>query len=408
MRARDFLLEYNRAKTIQALGGKLMARYRGDDGHPVAGWEPEDSWEPEDESMVLDYLEQQDPTAKKAFVLDLARWYLDGSMKRLEDAPKAALPLSLYGKFRNRGLPALKSLSFSQLLDLGDELGEMHSRSDAGRAEEQGWFDRESAYLATNNDAYKVIVPFTEEASKFFGRGTRWCTAANENNMFSHYCRDIRAPDQQLWIVIFKGQTGKKWQLHLKTGQFMNARDEELSQEDWFAEEDFVLWFANKVMRAYMPSLWKKLLKYYPDPDSLAPALKDKIMAEAGPYFIQYFAQPTDNMIHEMIECHDERRVRDAIEKVSDDVGGRIQIAGLRSYGLWFCDPRVIKASIFDEYCNMVKERFASATAIKAQAWGYNLPLVTQFALHHNLAGPFAKEAREGVADSGTELVYSI
>jgi hypothetical protein len=33
----------------------------------------------------------------------------------------------------------------------------------------------------------KVYNIFTEEAAKYYGNGTRWCTVADNNNMFSYY-----------------------------------------------------------------------------------------------------------------------------------------------------------------------------------------------------------------------------
>ncbi|NBU99007.1 MAG: hypothetical protein EBS19_12500, partial [Spirochaetia bacterium] len=38
-----------------------------------------------------------------------------------------------------------------------------------------------------NEKHWKVYTPHTEEASKKYGAGTRWCTAAHNNNQFHNY-----------------------------------------------------------------------------------------------------------------------------------------------------------------------------------------------------------------------------
>lgn len=296
MRARDILLEaYDRKKTLYGYADRIKARYEteltndplGPDGyHASIG----------DVSSVLNTLERADPTPKKAFVLDLLRWYLDGSMRFLEDAHKATPALTLYGKFRNRGLPPLKSLSFPQLLDLGDELDATHSKSEAGRAEEQGFYDREEAFLMRDTEHYKVIMPYTEEAAKFFGRGTRWCTASENNNMFARYYQRGR-----LYIVLFKGRP-KKWQLHCEAEQFMDASDEQITTESWFAETDFVGWFVPEIMKAQLPNHGRYLLQYYPNPDSL-PDTEKLHQIGRNPWNFRLFEKPDRAMCIKMVWC---------------------------------------------------------------------------------------------------------
>jgi hypothetical protein len=64
---------------------------------------------------------------------------------------------------------------------------------------------------------YKVK---TKEAAMLLGKGTRWCTAANKNNMFDDY--NSKGP---LFVIIDKGPN-EKYQIHLPTSSCMDAEDE--------------------------------------------------------------------------------------------------------------------------------------------------------------------------------------
>ncbi len=171
--------------------------------------------------QALQAFEDADPTPKKAFVLNLIKWYLDGSMRFVEDASKATEPLILYSRFRLRpDMPKLTELSFGDLLDLGDKLSDTKSKKEENKAEEIAFYKREEAKLWLDNENWKVVIPKTEEAAKYFGKNTRWCTSAENNNMFDRY--EHYGP---LYIILEK-KTNKRWQLHAESGQFMNEKDE--------------------------------------------------------------------------------------------------------------------------------------------------------------------------------------
>ena len=65
-----------------------------------------------------------------------------------------------------------------------------------------------------------VIVPKTEAAAKWFGKGTKWCTAADKDNMFDYYNK------RGLLYIVF--WNGKKYQLHFESMQFMDERDQKI------------------------------------------------------------------------------------------------------------------------------------------------------------------------------------
>jgi hypothetical protein len=98
----------------------------------------------------------------------------------------------------------------------------------------------ESQILIDEPDGFKIVVPLTEFASCWWGRGTRWCTAAEQHNYFAYYYQ--KAP---LYIVIMPN--GEKVQLFAdeNTYQFMDSGDRELStaylEENWKALGPLVL-----------------------------------------------------------------------------------------------------------------------------------------------------------------------
>jgi hypothetical protein len=78
------------------------------------------------------------------------------------------------------------------------------------------------AVIYKDTGAVKIVIPKTEEAAKFYGRGTRWCTAGDNDNRFDYYNK--QGP---LYVIIFRG-SGVKWQFHFESGQFMDEQDDDL------------------------------------------------------------------------------------------------------------------------------------------------------------------------------------
>lgn len=70
-----------------------------------------------------------------------------------------------------------------------------------------------------DND-WLIIVPKTQEAAIYYGKGTKWCTASTHGyNYFEHYNKEGR-----LYININKN-TGDKYQFHFESNSFMDAED---------------------------------------------------------------------------------------------------------------------------------------------------------------------------------------
>lgn len=112
----------------------------------------------------------------------------------------------------------IKQFNDEQALDLSPT-GHALRRADKQKA------IQESLILVNKSDI-TVAVPMTEFSSKWWGRGTRWCTAAEKDNAFVHY--NYSAP---LFVIDLKKDG--KFQLHADYSglQFMNEDDSPVEKD---------------------------------------------------------------------------------------------------------------------------------------------------------------------------------
>ena len=104
--------------------------------------------------------------------------------------------------------------------------------------EEKGASEAELVY---EDEYVRIYHLLTEAAAIYYGRGTRWCTAAKKNNMFDDYNKD-----GPLYVLIPKNpkHDGEKYQLFFdfhheesdcsedSPQQFMDEKDEEVLMDD--------------------------------------------------------------------------------------------------------------------------------------------------------------------------------
>ena len=113
------------------------------------------------------------------------------------------------------------------------------------KREEQERIYRETEFIYTDEETgFQIVSPLTEDSAKWWGKGTRWCTSAEKNNMFKNYAKDaplfiLLMPDKrklQLW------NNGNKI-------QFMDEADNEIKleyiEQHWSVLEPVCLWLNN-------------------------------------------------------------------------------------------------------------------------------------------------------------------
>jgi mono/diheme cytochrome c family protein len=212
MRAHQFLLEYRRDITLTKQGDALVQHARGFDGKELTGEE------------ILEQLEAGDPTKNKMYVLWLIRQYLNKQF-RLEDMTRVRGVLRAYHGVKNR-LPLeqrdIGRMTYYALEDLVDSFTD----ADATPVSSSQYSQIPDLKILYDGPYGFLAIPQTEEASCAVGSGTRWCTAARENNLFHEYNEQ---GDLYVWI-----EKGDKFQFHFEDQQFMDSRDRPISPEKMY------------------------------------------------------------------------------------------------------------------------------------------------------------------------------
>lgn len=146
--------------------------------------------------------------------------YLQGKLK-IEDLYKAKDDLTVFIKYQSKleqkDINKYHSLQdlYSAIKPFVDNPQQAATKSEEIRQLKQG---AEKVY---EDNKWIVIVPHTQDAACYYGKGTRWCTAATGSyNYFDDYNKE-----GLLYINIVKG-TDIKFQFHFETSSYMYASDE--------------------------------------------------------------------------------------------------------------------------------------------------------------------------------------
>jgi hypothetical protein len=263
MRAHEILAEYDLNRTAQNYGAKLIAAFHRNEGtlNLPAGLDgawtivdmaanperyhdntirfdvlgsftsvnkttaPEilEKIKPELVIAIIRTLENADPTPHKEYVQWIVKTYSNGRVK-IEDV-LSTVKENLYKlsvlKRRRLIKPPLNDInrypSFKEFMGTMDQF----------EIPQEDVQDRGTAQVVLDTDQVRIIMPEDQAAACYYGRGTRWCTAATRGqNYFNHYSHD-----GPLFIMLPKKpqHPGEKYQVHLQSEQFMDAQDEPVS-----------------------------------------------------------------------------------------------------------------------------------------------------------------------------------
>jgi len=186
-------------------------------------------------------LEKADPTKNKGMTAWLVGQYAQGKV-RLEDLGTANETLTMFRRYAPRLEIGQRDLGKYQSLAAVWEavIGFANAEEQQISGKAQKALDRDKAYaesriLRQDPDGFTIAVPLTEFAAKWWGRGTRWCTSADQKNYFWDYQK--YAP--LIVIVIPELGAQGKFQLWIIEDeiQFMDASDtmvtQELIEQNW-------------------------------------------------------------------------------------------------------------------------------------------------------------------------------
>ena len=184
--------------------------------------------------LVSLILEKADPTQNKGMTAWLVGQYAQGKL-RLEDLGTANETLTMFRRYAQRLEMSQRDLGQYQSLAAAWEAvitfanaEEQHISGKAQKALDRDKAYAESRILRQDLDGFTVAVPLTEFAAKWWGRGTRWCTASERGNVFREYHQE--AP---LIVVVIPGLKEKgKFQIWVAENEFhfMNAADNPVSE----------------------------------------------------------------------------------------------------------------------------------------------------------------------------------
>ena len=179
-------------------------------------------------SAILSEIEAKDPTPNKEYTQWLARMYAKGGIK-LEDLNRGAL-IALYnlGKKRRMIKPEHADINrFKTYKEFEDTMLQQYELDDIENVGDKKAEDKGEAKTVFDNDQVRIVVPENAAAACYYGRGTRWCTAATRGvNYFDSYNHQGK-----LYILIPKKPThpGEKYQLHFQSGSCMDENDESVN-----------------------------------------------------------------------------------------------------------------------------------------------------------------------------------
>jgi hypothetical protein len=163
-------------------------------------------------------LESMDPTNGKMLQW-LVNQYAAGIFK-LEDAPRVSTALTDFNA-KKRSLEKKDINQYKQLSDLEDAVED--TKEVSSKKQQKQEIKTQGADTVFDSDAYSIVKLKTEEAACYYGKGTKWCTAADQRNMFDNYNQEGPL------FVILDHANNRKFQLQLETAQFMDEKDNEVN-----------------------------------------------------------------------------------------------------------------------------------------------------------------------------------
>jgi len=165
-----------------------------------------------------------------------------------------------------------------------------------------------------------VLIPLDEKASCYYGKGTRWCTAASNANRFKYYSKD-----GPLYIIIPRQPLDQndRYQFHFESRQYMDARDQGIG----------------------MPGI-EKLVQRFPILTKILqqPAEKFKIPPLIGPEYRKIIADFTPTAkaeITQLIQKYESRILDFGIKQLDE-------------YGINLHSEEIQIRELFPEYLNQV------------------------------------------------------
>lgn len=179
---------------------------------------------------IIDYI---DPTHGKYAQWIVVRW-LRGDLDE-EDFIKARKELETFERVKR--LPGFQA-DINRYRNLSELMAAMEphveqarelSKRQVDKAHDAKMHQPEHAIVHLDNEHVKIVELKTYEASKHFGRNTKWCTSGEYDDGEDNF--DWYTSRGPLYVILDK-KNNRRWQFHAITAQLMDERDEEAAYAD--------------------------------------------------------------------------------------------------------------------------------------------------------------------------------
>lgn len=222
MRLQDYLsdfvvlLEYDRSTTVQKFSEQLIKRAKQDRMLKRVA----------DPEAIMAQIEEADPTKNKQYVVWLVRQFINGV--QLEDLLSTVkLDLTKYQKLKDRKVLPVEHRDINKLNPI--QLSKVLNDQIANAINQPSKVDKGKFKVLHDGKQTVVLRLFDEQAARFFGKNTRWCTRGEEGmeNYYEHY-----AKDGDLFVVLpkqpglVKNMYREKYQIHRESRQCKDAADD--------------------------------------------------------------------------------------------------------------------------------------------------------------------------------------
>jgi hypothetical protein len=219
----EFLYEYILDEDLEGQKANRGEFIKNKMGHL---WKGLHGFGPDQFDAFLDKLGEVDPSPKGIYMPWLAKLALTKpNENRAEDLDRVGQDLQAFEQFK-RQIERKDINQYKSFQDLYDVVApflkpKKQTKDELAKARAAAELEKVKSDIIT---AYAgpegwIRIPRTQAAATFLGQGTRWCTAAQKNNMFQHY-----AKDDNLFVVYDKASR-ERYQLHIQSGQFAGADD---------------------------------------------------------------------------------------------------------------------------------------------------------------------------------------
>ena len=118
----------------------------------------------------------------------------------------------------------INQYKLSDLYNLIQNLDKIKSKSE---------IKREGSRVIYEDERWLVLSPLTAESSCYYGAGTKWCTAARENNLFAHYT----ANGYLIYFLDKSRSSGRYYRMALLIKFLASYKDIKI-KETWYDEAD--------------------------------------------------------------------------------------------------------------------------------------------------------------------------